>query len=191
MAGAIVQDWVKTWEQGFKNANEVLAAEGYSVSLAEPLKGEKDPIFLALEDEKGDTHAIGIVHVVQLSGKEWDTKKYAEIARTVDEVAESILTRVKLYNQCKADDSYHIMGRGSIFDFGSCDVNVEANGTFSVDSQKVTHLGEELLLSRLASEGIIKFVKDEATSHIELVDTVDTREGKGIFINEKGEIYRG
>jgi hypothetical protein len=53
----------------------------------------------------------------------------------------------------------------------------------------VTYNKTSLFLSRLNSEGVIEFLQRE-NGHTQLFDFIDKREGKGIFIDEKGEVYR-
>lgn len=78
--------------------------------------------------------------------------------------------------------------RGTILDFKDCKVVVEKDQTFSVEGWKVTYRGKEIKIFQLASEGIIEFLRLE-NGHIELTDSIDKREGKGMLVHE-GRIYR-
>jgi hypothetical protein len=125
---------------------------------------------------------------VHLEGPDFDEVPYETIARTTDEVAQAILARVALFSESENQGLY-IDKNGTIFDFTNINVKLHPSKVFFVDHTVVTYEGETLPLTVMQSEGIVTFVR-AGNGDIELFDNIDKRKGKGIFINQKGEIYR-
>jgi hypothetical protein len=181
--------------EAIQHANEVLCRDGYTIAVTkEPglLTGNlKEPVFLQLKFTNGEVRNIGITHLVHLTyemGDGWDDKSFEAVARTTDQVVQAIIERVALFFKAKAE-GLRIDENGTIFDFGHVNIRLHEHETFSVDDVVVSYKGTPLQLSRIKSEGIIKFIKLE-NGHTQLTDSVDRRKGKGIFIDTTGKIYR-
>lgn len=177
-----------------QNANFVLNEQGLTVSVASHDGNPKAPVFLRLTSNEGmGSRNIGIVHLVHLAGSNWDKKPFEEIAKTTDQMAQSILDRVALFVDAEKHSLVNkdilIDDNGTIFDFRNNDVRVNEDKTFSVDGTLVTFGDSPLVLSRIKSESIVEFRKLE-NGHTLLFDAIDQREGKGMFIDENGKLYR-
>lgn len=177
--------------EAIQNANEIFCGKGYTVAATNEQVNPKEPVFLQLRFTNGTVRNIGITHLVHLAyemGDGWDDKSFEAVARTTDQVMQAIIARVALFFNAEAQGLY-IDENGTIFDFNNSNVKLYENKTFSVDDVVVSYEGAPLLLSRIKSEGIIKFIKLE-NWHTQLFDSVDLRKGKGIFIDTTGKIYR-
>jgi hypothetical protein len=173
-------------------ANDKLAEQerGYTVVSTNQEVKPKEPIFLQLKYLDGTTYPIDIIHLVHLKGSNWDNIPFEEVARTTDEVTRAILDRINLFFDAAAKaDQFYINKNGTIFDFNKIPIELHENETFSVDGQVVTFEGKSLSLTRIRSEDILKFIRLE-NKHIELIDRLDEREGKGVFIDPDGQVYR-
>lgn len=164
------------------------ADKGYTVAVANEQINPKEPVFLQLRFTNGEGRNIGITHLVHLTYEMGDDKPFEEVARTTDQVVQAIIDRVALFFNAE-QQHLHIDENGTIFDFNNANIKLHEEKTFSVDERVVTYQEVPLLLSRIKSEGIIKFIKLE-NGHTHLFDSVDLRKGKGIFIDAVGRIYR-
>jgi hypothetical protein len=174
--------------EAIQNANKALHGNEYTVVVASKDVNPKEPVFLQLRFNDGKTRNIGITHLVHLTGNDYDNMPFEAIARTTDEVTKAILERIALFFYSEAAH-LHIDQSGTIFDFGEANVKLHDDKTFSIDGRVVISGGLPLLLSRIKSDGIVEFLKLK-NGHIQLFDTLDEREGKGIFIDTMGKIYR-
>lgn len=159
----------------------------YRVEVTNTTIDPKEPVFLQLKYSNGAIKQIGVVHLVRLEGPDWDARPWETMARTIDQVRDSIFTRVRLYFSA-VDRGLFINEKGTVLDFKDCKVVVGKDQTFSVDGWTVTYKGKAIKIFQLASEGIIEFQRMKS-GHIELTDSIDQREGKGMFIHES-RIYR-
>jgi hypothetical protein len=107
---------------------------------------------------------------------------------TTDQITQAILARVELFFEAEKNKLY-IDENGTIFDFQSVKVILLEGKTFSIDGTTVTLGGLPLVLSRIKSEGIVRFSKCK-NGDTQLADGIDSRQGKGIFIDTAGKIYR-
>jgi len=170
-------------------ANGILALRSIVVSSVTDEIRPKEPISLQITNsETGKTRNIGITHVVHLKEPDWDSQPFEKIARTTEQVASAIIDRIFLFYFAEAQ-GHHIHKNGTIFDFGQVAVELFDDGTFTVNKNLVTYAGHAILLSNFKSEGIITF-RPLPSGDICLSDDSDHREGKGMFIDPKGEIYR-
>ena len=175
-------------EEALRIANQTCSKRGYSVVVTNEKIEPKKPVFLQLQYPDKPALNIGITHLVHLRGSDWDNKPFEEIARTTDQVAQAILSRVGLFFSAKESGLY-IEENGTIFDFHDIQVTIHEDKTFAIGDTLVTYGGTPLSLTRLKSEGIVEFRKRDG-GETELIDQIDKREGKGMFINGNGELYR-
>jgi hypothetical protein len=174
--------------EAIQNANQILSKSGYTVKVANEQVTPKEPVFLQLKLPNGKFRNIGITYLVHLTGNDWDKQPFEAMARTTDQVTQSIIDRVALFFKAKEQKLY-IDKNGTIFNFNSANVKLYKDKTFAVDDVHVFFVGSPLLLTRIKSEGMIKFIKLD-NGHTQLFDTIDRRRGKGIFIDTNGELYR-
>ncbi len=172
-----------------EQANRTFPQDEYSVRLAKEVEGYKDPVYLELKFQDNSIRRIGVVHLVHLTGSDWDNQSYEAIAKTTDQVAQAIIARVKLFFEAETQ-KLHIDETGTIFDFNKTNVQLREDNTFLVNGHVVTYQDKPVALSRIQSEGIVQFIQQE-DGVTYLSDSVDQREGKGIFIDANGKIYRG
>ncbi len=185
---SMVTNCLPNLDEAVRKANGVLQEKGYTAVVVNEEVKPKDPIFLQLRLSSKEARAIGIIHLVHLRGENWDSLPLEEVVRTTDEVAQAIIERVALFFDAQARQLF-IDEHGTIFDFNEVKVEVHEDKTFSVEDT-VVRVGETpLQLSRLKSEGIVKFIK-QGNGDTHLFDSIDQRQGKGIFIDTTGKIYR-
>jgi len=103
-------------------------------------------------------------------------------------VAKAIVDRITLFFDAERH-SFHIDENGTIFAFTQIHLQLHSDKTFSVNDVLVTHKGSPLALTAIKSEGLVLF-KQLENGHVQLCDTIDKRQGKGIYINKEGQIYR-
>ncbi len=183
-----------------QQANKVIFERKYIVVAKNEKAGLKEPVFLQLKYPDGNTRNIGITHLVHLKGSNWDDKPAEEIARTTAEVAKSIVNRIDLFFSSEAR-KFHIDENGTIFDFNKSRVEIYEDKTFAVNGRLVTYekisalaskyikVISPLLLTSIKSESVVEF-RELQHGHINLFDAIDQRQGKGIFIDSVGKIYR-
>ena len=169
-------------------ANQMIFEKEYIVVAANEKADPKQPVFLQLKYPDGRTRNIGITHLVHLRGSNWDKRPLSEIVRTTEEVAQAIVDRITLFFDAEALKMF-IDENGTIFAISQIHLELHQDHTFSVNHVRVTHESIPLALTRIKSEGIVLF-KPLENGHVELYDTIDRRQGKGIFINKEGSIYR-
>lgn len=164
-------------------ANKALDSAEYTVELAKPIESEhNDPVFLELVYADGTKRNIGITHHRHLTDTPDDF-------RTDDELGQAITRRVQLFIESEGKGLL-INNRGSIYDFGAVDVKVLENGTFTVNGTLVTTNDKPLLLESIMSESVITFTQ-VGSELVQLVDPLDRRTGKGMFIRGDGVLTRG
>lgn len=186
---AIIAEIKTDINTSLERANEIFRVRGYSVRVRNEKVEMKQPVFLQLVYADGTTRNVGITHLVHLRGKDWDNLPLEEIARTTDEVAQAIITRVGLFFDAEKRGLY-IDENGTIFDFNGVNIKIHEDKTFSIGDKVVTYNDSPLELTRIKGEGIVQFIPREK-GIIELGDAIDKREGKGIFIDAEGKIFRG
>jgi hypothetical protein len=187
---AAVANSLPDLNEAVRQANSTLEKQGYKVSYTNKEIKPKEPIDLSLEQE-GQKRNIGITHLVHLRDKNWDQTQAEQMARTTDEVANSILARLHLFLYAEKQPHLWInKTTGAIFDFGDVGIQRNLDNTFSIGEIPVTYRGKLLTLDQPRSEGIMTFQRI-ANGDISIADGIDLRKGKRIFINSKGEIYRG
>lgn len=174
--------------QALNEANKVCPQNGYEVNTPHPYINPKKPILLALTYPDGTTRNIGVIHLVRLEGDNWDLTPAANLAKTTEEIAQAILARIQRFFEAENEGLY-LDENGTIFDFNGLDVRVHQDHSFSVKGHMVTISGSKCPLSLLKSEGIIVF-KETESGETELVDTLDQRIQKGVFIDAEGNLYR-
>jgi hypothetical protein len=177
-----------TLNEAIQTVNEGLVEKGYAVGFTNEKVEPKEPIFLQLKYNNETTRNIGITHLVHLKGSNWDEQPFEALARSTDEVVQAIVDRIALFFDAQARKLY-IDESGTIFDFKEVSVILYEDKTFSIADKMVTFGEKPLSLTRLKSEGIIEFRQME-NGHIELFDSIDKREKKGIFIDTDAKIYR-
>lgn len=157
----------------------------------------KSPVFLQVKHENGEIEKIGCVHLVKLEGKnvkgkDWDMLPYESIKASREEVIEAIKIRLSLYWEAKKNPRLHIdPKRGTIYDFRKVDVILLEDGTFKINENVVRNDkdGQPIQLFWLITEGILRFIP-QPNGHVKVTDGVDKREGKGMFIDLMGRLYR-
>lgn len=181
-------------------ANEELQEGGrpYFIGLRQESVDPTQPVRLKAISIEGQETPIGVIHLIRLEGEDFDDRVkdpnyLKEIALTIEEVKRAILQRAHLYFtflEAKKEHTYVHLVNGELFDFGDIDVVIDPQDhTFSLGGKKVKWKGEPLSLSRLLTEHVFSLRRLD-NGHIAFYSDGDKRVGKGIFVDEEGEIYR-
>ena len=186
------------FNDALNRANSYYEAHGdpYHVALNQKNIDPTQPIFIKVVINNREEMPIGVVHLIQLEGSNFDQQVeksggWKEIALSVDQLRSAILKRVNLYLEARknSNNDYTLLENGQIFKFGECEVKVEEDGYFSVNGKEIKFKNERIKISRILSEGVSEF-KKLSSGHVQIVDNHDKRIGKGIYIDENGNIYR-
>ena len=110
-----------------------------------------------------------------------------KLAKTTQQVAQAIKDRVALFLDAESH-RMNIQENGTIF-WLDRPVIFNKDKSFSIGGNLVTYKGAPLLFSSLQSESILIFKKLD-NGHTQLLDSIDHRKGKGIFIDLDGKVYR-
>jgi len=147
----------------------------------------KEPIFLEIEQD-GVKTAIGITHFAKLT-ESFELAPFQETARTVDELAASILKATKIYEAAKNNPDVLITVAGTPFFKNGRNVEIR-EGILFVEGMQITYNGHPLEAKRLCGEEGLQFVRLD-NGDFEVKNPIDQRLGKGIFFKkDTGEIYR-
>lgn len=177
-----------TLDHAFKLVNEKLD-DGCRVAAAQDKKlAEKEPIFLELVQNDVRT-PIGITHFAHLT-KNFESAPFEEVARTVDELAASILKAIKIHKKAKENPGVLINAVG--VPFFKLGMNIEIlDGILCIDGRQITFNDKPLEAKRLCGEEGLVFGY-AANGDVVVINPIDKREGKGIFFNKNtGAVYRG
>lgn len=161
---------------------------GYHVGAVEgkELKSNQ-PVHLELVQSNKRT-PIGITHFAKLT-PDFDNVPFHETARTIDELAISILTAVEIHENALRNPDILITAAGTPFYKNGINVEIR-EGILFIEGKQITYQGQPFEASRLKGEEGIKFTRAD-NGDFETVNPIDQRRGKGIFFNQNsGEIYR-
>jgi len=174
-------------------ANESLAKESRE-DRVENLEGRKlsakEPILLVL-NHKGEKTPIGITHFAHLT-ENFNQDPFEKNARTIDELAQSILRAVEIHETVKNNPSVLITKAGVPF-YSSDDIKVKIDeeGILQIDDKPVMYNGKPLLAEMLKGEEGIYFAKRKNGDY-KTQNPIDQRKGCGIFFTKNTrEVYRG
>lgn len=188
------------WREGLQKANQECGQQEYRIVGVnwKPGHNPKEYIILALQQEGKPQVNIGCTHIVHLKdGKDklFKDVDWTEIARSVDEIKDSILKVVSDYFEA-VKNGYHITINGTKFKVDhliqinkegklySCGVPIVQSASNS--QQQPIPLTDK----KLFSESIFTFKKTQ-NGLIEFVDPLDQRKGCGIFADpQTGIILR-
>lgn len=182
-------------DEAIEIANKLLALEKRNLTVTYKNKPEdpKQPIPIQMKMPDGKIREIGIIHLVRLEGKDWDAKPFEALARTTEQVANVIIERVNLTINLSNHKGNYFSSNGTIFEFNEF-ATVSVEGILLVGEKPVTWKGNPLNIAKIQSEGKIIFVPGciypDKRTDLELFDSWDQRDGKGMYINEKNELYR-
>lgn len=187
-------DYSQRLTEALREANATCFEEEYSVHTTSEQIDPKKPIFLSLSYNTGEIRPIGVIHLVRLEGADWDATPAEALAKSVDEITQAILARIKLFlemeeKQRSGYQHLYIDERGTIFDFNGVGVKLNKDHTFSIHGKTVALGDAALPINRLISEGVITFTPTE-DGETELVDALDLRAKKRALIDMQGNFYR-
>lgn len=147
----------------------------------------KEPIFLEIEQD-GVKTAIGITHFAKLT-ENFELSPFQETARTVDELASSILKATKIYEAAKNNQDVIITAAGTPFFKNGLNIEIR-EGVLFIENLQITNNGHPLEARRLCGEEGLQFVRLDS-GDFAVNNPIDQRRGKGIFFKkDTGEIYR-
>ena len=180
------QDLKGALDRALEQVNGKLEGRQVAAVEGKDLKA-KEPIFLELV-AGGEGKAIGITHFAKLTPT-FEDAEFQEVARTIDELTESILKAVQIHDKAVSDPDVLITVAGT--PFFKKGVNVEIReGILFLEGKQILFKGTALEARRLCGEEGLTFSK-MADGDYRVDNPVDEREGKGIYFRmPSGEVDR-
>lgn len=174
-----------------QQVNETLVKEGknYTVTTNEQKElSPKMPIFLEIAHQN-KREPIGITHFMHLTPN-CDREDFSKVARTTDELANSILKAIEIHESAKKAKDVIITSVGTPFFKNGHKIEIKG-GILFINDVQIHFNNKPLEAHRLTGEEGLTFNKLQ-NGHFEVQNPIDQRKGKGIFFKmPSGEVYRG